>query len=132
MRACLVCPSGARTLRLLYDPDLQHRLRRCRGRTLHVLAFGDGGRDQPLLEVGELFDVAFELRYAYPAAGCRPLFLVPARLCADAPARVAMTMQGPLLFTGWCGKLHQGKTHRHSLCLVFFILQKMSNELFCC
>jgi hypothetical protein len=52
---------GARTLRLLHDPDLQHRLRRRRGRTLHVLAFGDGGGDQGLLDVGELLDLALEL-----------------------------------------------------------------------
>jgi hypothetical protein len=34
------------------------------------------------------------------------------------------------VFTGWWGELHQAPTHRHSLCSIIFILQKMSNRLF--
>ena len=33
------------------------------------------------------------------------------------------------MFTTSGGKLHQGQTHRHSLCSIIFILTKMSNRL---
>jgi hypothetical protein len=33
------------------------------------------------------------------------------------------------VFAASCGKLHQRQTHRHSLCSIIFILQKMSNRL---
>jgi hypothetical protein len=38
---------------------------------------------------------------------------------------VATTGLG-LVFAVWCGKLHQGQTHQHSLCPIIFILQEMS------
>jgi hypothetical protein len=30
------------------------------------------------------------------------------------------------VFAVWCGKLHQGQMHQHSLCSIIFILQRMS------
>jgi hypothetical protein len=35
------------------------------------------------------------------------------------------------VFAASCGKWHQKQTHRHRLCSIIFILQKMSNRLSC-
>src|SRR5262249_38507214 len=51
----------ARNSSRLHHSHAEHRLRRRDGRALHVLAVGNGGSDQRLLDVGELANFAFQL-----------------------------------------------------------------------